>query len=356
MPFPSYRIDLTPVKEHNESSFVWPWQAPFIRNSLERRSDKLLWYDGVQDGVEVVARLWRILSNHLSNVYQSPSVVAAFPDASATMVRQWVDLAQWAMERDPDAFPIWIDYEHVEKAIPTVMISGTCATSKETERWDHDTITKRTKAWVKRVLVDLGICPFTKATTMSGQGLTDLGVPAGRIAYHTSSATASIELMADAWEAMDAMLKAGPNGRTGVSSILLAAPNYDDSFQEWAGPVFCLLENGVLVAQATDRLGVVCFHPKYLTPDGTSFPGFGHMHSVKRLNDWVQDPSLSETQIAAGGAWQRRTPHATINVLRADQLAAAEGKRSSPELYTENIKRLISIPNLQECLDQERNL
>lgn len=34
----------------------------------------------------------------------------------------------------------------------------------------------------------LGICPFTKAVNKSGQGLGDVGVPVGNIAYHHSSA------------------------------------------------------------------------------------------------------------------------------------------------------------------------
>ena len=50
---------------------------------------------------------------------------------------------------------------------------------------------------------------------------------------------------------------------------------------------------------------------------------------------------LSYNDIAAGGAWQRRTPHATINVLRADQLELAEKKRNSPQLYTRNINKLL---------------
>lgn len=37
---------------------------------------------------------------------------------------------------------------------------------------------------------------------------------------------------------------------------------------------------------------------------------------------------------------QRRTPHSTINVLRADQLEVAEGRRVSGSLYSVNIRKL----------------
>jgi hypothetical protein len=61
------------------------------------------------------------------------------------------------------------------------------------------------------------------------------------------------------------------------------------------------------------------------------------------------------------GAWQRRTPHATINVLRADQLAAAEAKRSSAELYAINIEKLVGASGigsdqLFRDLERERQL
>jgi len=152
--------------------------------------------------------------------------------------------------------------------------------------------------------------------------------------------------MADTWEAISKMIIAGPSGKKGISSILLAAPEFDNNFKLWAGPIFAMLEANVSAASAEPIVGVVCFHPNYVTPDGNTWPGFGHMHSLPRLRKWLteQDEALSielsDTEIAAGGAWQRRTPHSTINVLRADQLEVAEGRRVSGSLYSVNIRKL----------------
>ena len=68
---------------------------------------------------------------------------------------------------------------------------------------------------------------------------------------------------------------------------------------------------------------------------------------------------LTTEQIAAGGAWQRRTPHATINVLRADQLEAAESRRVSGKMYTKNIDTLVGVngignEKLARDLERER--
>ena len=101
-----------------------------------------------------------------------------------------------------------------------------------------------------------------------------------------------------------------------------------------------------------------------VTPDGKSWPGFGHMHSVPRLKKWYNQlpietssspPSspnapLSDNEIAAGGAWQRRTPHAVINVLRAEQLEAAEGRRKTGELYERNIRVLMGKNDDEESV------
>jgi hypothetical protein len=199
------------------------------------------------------------------------------------------------------------------------------------------------------------------------------------------------------------MLQAGPTYSmkqklNGISSILLAAPGWDDHLELWTRIVFPILEVTVQVLDLTEQIGIVCFHPYYQTPDGRSFPGFGHMHSLPRLQQWLLDhkpyeeveaaitnsmPDLLEMNVmsgptlsmieedrtdhynvaisaiaAAGGAWQRRTPHATINVLRADQLAAAESKRSTPTLYSTNILRLSRIgwSQLQQALDHERTI
>ena len=425
--FPRYQIDLTPpavaTDTEEQGLFAgasWPWQSASTRNQLEAQAQKnhpdaivkVLWEEKV-DGVAAVARLWRAASDLLLQWHDQTSgsendntvvVVCALPNARHRVARQWVDLIEWLLSLDTfgAAQDVSVVYNSVGK-VPTVTMStkkrhaSGSGPLPQSNASSHEIVTARTKSWVKRILVELGICPFTKSVTMSGQGLADVGVPVGSIAYHTSwasSVTAAgvCELMADTWEAIDAMLKAGPKGKSGVSSILLSAPGFDENFALWSGPVFALLESGVLVAQAEKQIGVVCFHPSYATPDGSSFPGFGHMHSVPRLEKWLTAyrteqqtkveilrqresvgnsevprrdlstavcPALSTEEVAAGGAWQRRTPHATINVLRADQLEAAEGRRSSPQLYAENILKLVAVvgsDKLQEELEKERTL
>ena len=95
-------------------------------------------------------------------------------------------------------------------------------------------------------------------------------------------------------------------------------------------------------------IGVVCFHPKYEIPSQKFLARrpFGHMRSTEKLRRWLRESdeeSLpSDDEIAWAGAAMRHSPHATINVLWASQLEAAEGKRKSAQLYSANVRRLLA--------------
>ena len=430
------------------------------------------------DSVWTMACLWNIVGN-FTNTTMAPSrhsmattrnchnytQVVALPDFDPYLVEQFVTMVQWLLRMVPTtntsttAAASWdisyrntvVDFTTIPTLIMTQLSYYYANTDKDDEqqddasrtttktpppptatiRYDHECITSRTKSWVQRLLVEHTICPFTKSTKYSGQGLSN--VPVGAIAYHTSQSSALLlssssssldsttvvpvaTLQSDIWWAIHDMLLAGPTYRNnhnerlnGISSILLAAPGWDDHLDMWTRIIFPICEATIQVLDLTEEIGVVCFHPHYQTPDGRSFPGFGHMHSVPRLQQWLQDhrpfedvemaiqrsiPDFTTANVmsgrtlqtatnddslagtdnddgadpqhfqllqalaAAGGAWQRRTPHATINVLRADQLAAAESRRSSPTFYSNNILRLSRIgwSQLQQALDDDRNI
>lgn len=345
----------------------------------------ILWFDD-QNRLELFASLWRVVADFSSAAATATTttvVAVAFHDDELKTVRQWIDILEWMQQQTITTIissyiiiPQIIDDGDLPKHIifkrESINMNNSAksplSSEKERQIIESSIVEKRTQKWVKRILVDQGICPFTKSVTKSGQGLSDLSVPVARIYYGTSFAETSqiCLLMADTWDAISNMIQAGPSGKEGISSILFAAPAFDYDFDLWAGPIFAMLEAGVVAAGAEKEVGVVCFHPQYATPDGSSWPGFGHMHSVPRLQKWLDeiDPyhNLTKAEVAAGGAWQRRTPHATINVLRADQLEVAEGRRNTRNLYSENINKLvgktdgIGSTTLERDLAKERSL
>ena len=375
--FPRYRIDFTPIQQQeNESFFSLPLFSKITlataKSKFLQEHENAIWLEQ-QDGVNAFASLWRAVSDLTTTATSesTQSVVLAFPDCHTKLLQRFTDILHWLNQEPCVETPVRVDSVVLhDSSTPAIQLNRIGKPSQQVNEnsVDPSIVTKRTQAWVKRILVDLSVCPFTKSVTKSGQGLGDLGVPVGRITYDTCNALPNqmYNLMADTWESILKMLQAGPSGTNGVSSILLAAPAFDDDFDLWAGPVFAMLEAGVVAAGAEKEVGVVCFHPRYATPDGKSWPGFGQMHSVPRLQKWLAEndsfhEELTEQEVAAGGAWQRRTPHATINVLRADQLEIAEKRRATGNLYTENISKLVGSDGvgsdqLAADLERERQL
>jgi hypothetical protein len=265
-----------------------------------------------EDGVSAFARLWREADSLLRSPADESSVLICLPDATAPLLQNWLKILDWMTANYPwDGESVQLDALLLGETSIRLEKQGVGTTTVWSSSVDPRTINQRTQSWVKRILVEQGICPFTKSVKMSGQGLADVGVPVASIAYHASASLHPVTLFADTFEAIEQMLEAGPSGKSGVSSILLAAPRFDDDFDLWSGPIFAMLEASVVAAMAESQIGVVCFHPKYACPDGSSWPGFGHMHSVTRLEKWYQEarisrdagdcPMLSTEDVAAGG-------------------------------------------------------
>ena len=206
-----------------------------------------------------------------------------------------------------------------------------------------------TRRWVNEALAPgpLHLCPFTASDSLAGVKLEAFGIPAAGIAYGATAAASLPELLLEFWSITDQMLAAG-QART--SSILLTAPAWDDDFAAWRDEVFPALEESVLASGLGRSIGVVCFHPKYEIPSQKFLARrpFGHMRSTEKLRRWLasSDEELSaetsDEELAWAGAAMRHSPRATINVLWASQLEAAEGKRKSAQLYSANVRRLLA--------------
>jgi hypothetical protein len=397
--FPRYRIDLSrPKKKKDSGKKQWSPLSFFNKSNSRSRIEQykkphedLIWASDLTNGISATAMLWQQACDVMEASSENSKVVALPNLENSLIVQNWVEIVDWMNAELSQYMPGRVHATMIndESSVAAVRVQrvGSAIPSGVPTAVSEETINKRTRSWVKRILVEQNICPFTKSDRRSGHGLSDVGVPTGNIAYHASLGGGKNNLyriQADLWKAIVDMIAAGPGGKTGTSSILLAVPAMDDDFDLFGGPLFTTFEAGVIAAQAESQIGVVCFHPLYQIPDGSTFPGFGQMHSVVRLEKWYQEELerrkkkskrttnnevkdddnsslLSKEDLAAGGAWQRRTPHATINVLRADQLEVAESKRNSASMYSENIEKLvgpngIGLEKLARDLEYERSI
>ena len=111
-------------------------------------------------------------------------------------------------------------------------------------------------------------------------------------------------------------------------------------------------------------VGLVWFHPMYETLDSLEY---GHMHPAAALLQYIERYFPEEAAGIAGGDtaklvaannYARRTPHATVNTLRVNQVALAERKRPglSKQVYAANARKLAGVGEdaLREELEVER--
>lgn len=145
-------------------------------------------------GVFTSSVIWRKVADMIDAGGPDRAVIS-IPNASAVGLLQLSDIINWYQEQQDEQtvkagiVKIEADVDE-EAAVPTVILKATRGEGESCAKKDQtaEHVISGTKSWVNRVLVKLGICPFTKAVNKSGQGLGDVGVPVGNIAYHHSSA------------------------------------------------------------------------------------------------------------------------------------------------------------------------
>ncbi len=247
MAFKRYRIPISGGKDNTKSKNIISGLFNGIISSAQKseferkyRNNKSVWHDPKSKvssaeskddserilkgkvGIHVSAFVWRTLSNLLQEaIYDLESggstmqpyrneIVIGLPNASIIGLKQLSDIINWMGENEtyylPPSFKFKLNiHANVEdnSPVPTMnfiissegverQIGNICTSTTDTPTTsiplNEAIIKNRSKAWVNRLLVKMEICPFTKSTTRSGQGLADVGVPVGNIAYHYSNA------------------------------------------------------------------------------------------------------------------------------------------------------------------------
>ena len=330
---------------------------PALQKFLDSRlpSAPITWIDE-RPGGKLQLEFWRWLSSEsIDDEYR----VLALPALELREVQKLAELQELLPDGSCEIVPL------PDSPVPSLAIAATSESLPPSPPpLDDGAAAKaRTAAWVDRTLSPSGLrfCPYTQSAEISGSGLEGYGVTPAPISYAYCADGSLKALLVSFWSEASKMLDAGEEG---TSSIVLSAPQWDDRWHEWYTVVFPLLEASVLAAGLGRELGIVCFHPSYVTPDEEWLVKhrFGHMHAARKLRGYVKQhepelaESLSDEQLSWAGAYQRRSPNAMINVLWARQLEQAEQKRKSSFLYTRNIQRALSegVDALESASAEER--
>lgn len=159
-------------------------QPPIVEKSRRQR----IWYLALPETTSSVAQsLCDILNWHSNYSLQQIAKDGKQTTADNTIsIRSDLDVRYVGNKTPVVKFTVTFDSNDIRQQLE----------DRQEQRWllpKADDTERRTKAWVKRLLVQLGICPFTRSENKSGQGLKDLGVPVAKIMYRHSKALGVVE-------------------------------------------------------------------------------------------------------------------------------------------------------------------
>ena len=175
---------------------------------------------------------------------------------------------------------------------------------------DDDELIDITKQWVGKMMSDMGICPFSA-------GPEKAGLPIGDVFYHVDRSSGFEDMYAAYWhEVVRLELK----NEKDMSTILLITPEFCMDNVELFESFTNTLTQPLAALEIEDSIQLVFFHPQWCFRDGSARAG---------------------TEQAANYA--RRSPWPMINILRTNQVRAAQKGIPTGLVYKQNEKTLKSV-------------
>ena len=189
------------------------------------------------------------------------------------------------------------------------------------------------RTWVQDVIVDSKVCPFTRNRDLAATGLEAAGINSGPVGYPVCAVSGSdgpalARVMCAFWGSSIALLSKHPEAE---STQLLCVPGFavddHDAFAKMCAAVVANLK----FVQADYELSLVFFHPQYRRDliEPVDKPAHGHLPPQPWVRAYaavlhpMDADSLSDAELQRANA-QRTSPFTMINILRADQVEAAE--------------------------------
>jgi len=173
---------------------------------------------------------------------------------------------------------------------------------------DDEEIVGRTKNWVRKLMSDMGVCPFTT-------GAEKAGLPIGPIYYTTDRCSSIEEMYMSYWKEV-VRVETMPENE--LSTTLLIAPNFCISkvelFEEFSNTLTKPLES----LDLEKLLQLVFFHPEWTFRDGGD-------------------------RASAAANYARRSPWPMINILRTKQVRDAQRGIPTGLVYQQNERTLNNI-------------
>mmetsp|Transcript_11492 Transcript_11492/g.17224 ORF Transcript_11492/g.17224 Transcript_11492/m.17224 type:complete len:609 (-) Transcript_11492:90-1916(-) len=184
---------------------------------------------------------------------------------------------------------------------------------------DDAVVVDISKKWVKKMMSDLALCPFTQSAEKSG-------IPLGPVHYQVDRVISMEDAYAAYWAEVCRIENVGQDE---ISTTLQILPdfcmNYVEIFEQWADTLTGTLEG----LEVEELLQLIFFHPHWTFRDGGDRSGSG---------------------LAANYA--RRSPWPMVNILRTKQVRTAQKGIPTGLVYQQNEKTLgrIGMEKLEKML------
>jgi len=175
---------------------------------------------------------------------------------------------------------------------------------------DDDEIIRISKLWVNKICSDMGICPFSKGADLAG-------LPMGPVYYTVDRSTTFEDMYAAYWSEACRMEQ---QSQDDLSTTLLIAPEFYIDNVELFETFSTTLTQPLTAMGIEDLLQLVFFHPQWSFRDGGARAGGGQAAN-----------------------YARRSPWPMVNILRTNQVRAAQRGIPTGLVYKQNEKTLGSV-------------
>jgi len=304
------------------------WQLIARGNSMVRGESETVLFPGMES--QFTPRYLNLVTAHLDgckDVTDSFGVTTTLqPYMKGGRVKGFIIKSFRNPDKDPDSYefdydPFWDDgddwnYEGVDdQDLPEDKYPEIVDKIPD----DDDKIISVSKAWVKKICSDMGICPFSK-------GADEAGLPIGPVFYTIDRSTSLEDMYARYWQEV---VRVESQDESELSTTLLVAPEFCMDQIEIFEQFSTTLTQPLSALGLEASIQLVFFHPNWSFRDGSAREGEG-----------------------AAANYARRSPWPMINILRTKQVRAAQRGIPTGLVYKQNEKTLsgVGVDTMETCL------
>jgi Protein of unknown function (DUF1415) len=239
---------------------------------------------------------------------------------------------------------------------PALIIETTNKTqANPLANFEYEKVNAAQKAFINRMVVGQQLCPYTKNTSTSPQGLEEVNIQPGQIGYRYCGFSEVCHVLSTFWTCICELLSV-PDEQ--LSTVVLSIPGIggnaklDEFNHDRFSAVAELISRSLCLFRGNDVFETMHFHPDYnrdlIYP--ADQPAHGHLPPLgwirRMLKATGKEDTLSDEEIALSN-YQRRSPFTSVVIKRKSYFAALKGSSNDVtdlELVDGQVEKVSGVP------------